>query len=527
MREGLLDRQRRRRTAGTAARSWWGTEAQFAVALACAFFCATALGIMHHEMWRDEWQAWLIARESGSLQQLVANLSDEGHPIGWYLVLFLLSRFTRDPAAMQVVHLLVATASVFLLGRFAPISRPHRALLAFSYFLAFEYAIIARAYALGVLALFAFCSVYPLRRRYPLVPFLPLILLATTSIYGFLVSVAASGMLLLEALIEPGRDGAVRGRPAMQAGMVTWLIGMALTVALLRPEVGFLEYAAGRGQGLSAVSMARTVGSIARAYLPLPDPAATAIWNTHILSDASKGLALRVLLAAGLVGGAVLMFLRKPYVLLLYLGGTASMLLFRHLVFVGRIRHDGYLFILFVACLWLAGVHGREWRLPSRLGRWAGPDTRLASAFLLAVLLVQSVSAAIFYVADLRKPFTAAPQVVEYIRQHGLEDTPIAANADAREIPIGGHLDRPILHVAMDTAVTFIRWRRLPPRERRVSSMQLFRPVLLRTDSVLLILRRPFEAWDHDIDVTELGRFPPGIEGSEGFVLYMIRRPAP
>jgi hypothetical protein len=528
IRGGLLDR-RRQQAVGTGVREWRVTDAQFAVVLAFAFFCVTALGIMHHEMWRDEWQAWLIARESGSLLELVANLSDEGHPIGWYLVLFLLSRFTRDPVAMQAVHLVIATASVFLLARFSPLSRLHKVLLAFSYLLAFEYAIIARAYALGVLALFAFCTVYPLRGRYPLLPFLPLILLAMTSIYGFLLSVVASGMLLLEAMIEPRPDGRARGRlTAMQIGLIAWLVGMVLTVVLLRPEVGFLEYAAGRSQGLSARRMVRTLVTVALAYLPLPDLGAPSIWNTHILSATTRpGLVMVALLASGLIGGAVLIFLRKPYVLLLYLGGTVSLLLFRYLIFAGRIRHWGHLFILFIACLWLARLPGREWSLPPRLSRWAGPDTRFASAFVLSVLLAQSASAAIFYVADLRNPFTAAPQVVEHIRQHGLENAVIAANADARQIPISGLLDRPILHVAMDTAVTFFRWSRMPRRERRMSSMQLFRPLLMREDSLLLILLQPFEDWDSDVSVIELGRFPAGMEGTEGYVLYLIRRRPP
>jgi hypothetical protein len=526
--EGLLDLGRSERVVASAGRGWRTTDAHFAVVLAITFFCVTAVGIAHHEMWRDEWQAWLIARESGSLLQLHSNLGDEGHPIGWYLILFLLSRFTRDPLAMQAVHLVIATASVFLLARFAPLSQLHRGLLAFSYFLAFEYAIVARSYALGVLALFAFCSVYPLRRRYQLLPFLPLILLATASIHGFLVSVAASGMLLLEALIEP-KAGASSGRrvAAMRIGLLAWLGAIVLTLVLLRPEVGFLEYAVGRAKSLSLGHLASTLGTVARAYVPLPDPGAPGIWNTHVIAaDTRAGLAALALLACALLGAGVLLFLRRPYVLFLYLGGTAGMLLFRHLIFAGTLRHHGHLFILFIACLWLTGLPGHEWRLPPWLRRWTGLHTRFASAFVLAVLLTQSASAAIFYVADLRGPFTAAPQVVDFIRAHGMQDALIAANAGALQTAISGHLDRPIHHVAMDTAITFIRWRRVPPRGRSISSMQLFRPLFTRADSVLLILQDPFDDWDPDLDVTELGRFPRGIERSERFVLYQVRRTA-
>jgi hypothetical protein len=65
------------------------------------FFVVVALGMAHHEPWRDELQAWMIARDSGSLPELFQNIRYEGHPAGWHLLLFVLSRVTRNPAAMQ------------------------------------------------------------------------------------------------------------------------------------------------------------------------------------------------------------------------------------------------------------------------------------------------------------------------------------------------------------------------------------------------------------------------------------------
>src|SRR4051812_45032534 len=52
---------------------------------------AALLAVMKfkHEMYLDEGQAWLIARNSSGLFDLVGHLHYEGHPALWYLMLFL------------------------------------------------------------------------------------------------------------------------------------------------------------------------------------------------------------------------------------------------------------------------------------------------------------------------------------------------------------------------------------------------------------------------------------------------------
>ena len=44
------------------------------------FFLLGAYLLSNHEMWGDEMQAWLLARDSTSVPNLFANLKYEGHP---------------------------------------------------------------------------------------------------------------------------------------------------------------------------------------------------------------------------------------------------------------------------------------------------------------------------------------------------------------------------------------------------------------------------------------------------------------
>ena len=52
------------------------------------FFILSFWLLGKHEMWRDELQAWLLARDSSNLISLSQNLKAEGHPGLCHYILF-------------------------------------------------------------------------------------------------------------------------------------------------------------------------------------------------------------------------------------------------------------------------------------------------------------------------------------------------------------------------------------------------------------------------------------------------------
>ncbi len=492
-----------------------------AAILASVFFCVTAVGMWHHEMWRDEWQGWMLARDSASLAELLSQLRVEGHLPGWYLGLFGLGRFVRDPAVMQVGTLLIATGAIYLLGRFAPFSWALKVLMAFGYFLAYEYAVFSRPYVLGVLALFTFCALFPIRRGRPLAVAAALVLLASTSLYGVIIAGAACGMLLLEASATPVRVTPPRlVTLGARIGLVGWGIGCvgAVVLAVTYPPDS-LSIALGTGDlpRTSLWAIATTVSTVTQAYLPIPDVSAPHMWDTHIIpGDSRVGLGSMVGLALALlvIGGAIL--LRTPFVLFFFLVASGGLLLFSHLVFGGFLRHHGHLFLVLIAGMWLARLQPERWRAPP----WM---TRLAGRAVTGLLLVHVASAAILYVAEIRTPFSAAPAAAEFIREQGLADFPVAASPAPPASSIAGVLDRPIHYLALGSPGTFIRWDQYSRGFDRVVSVRLIRPfVEQHASDVLIILGAPFDGWDEDLEVEELARFEAGLEQRERFVLYRV-----
>jgi hypothetical protein len=489
------------------------------------FFCVAALGIAHHELWRDEWQPWLLARDSTSVLEMLRQVRLEGHLPAWNVILFVLSRFTRDPLAMQAVHIAFATASIYLLSRFAPLPWLQKVLLAFGYFLAYEYAVIARPYALGVLALFAFCSLFPVRHRHPVAIFLSLVLLAITSIYGVILSMAAGGTLLVERLAGSGRGRVpwLRGRRVWLGG-AAWLLGLVVATLALRPPEGFSDAIA--VDNLSLWSVAVSVSTLNLAYLPLPAMTPELAWGTHFLPRAHtrEALALSLALAASIAGAAVVIFLRKPAALFLYVAGTGCMLAFHQLVHAGHMRHHGHLFLVFIASLWISALPLHEWRLPAWLDRWSGSARRMRAAFITSILLVHVAAAGMLYRADVRTHFSAAPAVAAFIQGAGLEHLPIAASPTPAGSSVAGNLDRPIHYLAFGGPGTFVPYGRYSPRPDRNLSAGVIRPFVERADGdVLLLLRKPFDEWGPALEAEELARFPPGLERSEEYVIYRVR----
>ena len=81
------------------------SEATFAWLLTGVFFAVASFTLLNHEMWRDELQAWLLARDSNGPFELFQNLKYERHPGLWHLLLMPLSRMFRSPEVMQWLHL--------------------------------------------------------------------------------------------------------------------------------------------------------------------------------------------------------------------------------------------------------------------------------------------------------------------------------------------------------------------------------------------------------------------------------------
>jgi hypothetical protein len=197
-------------------------------------YCAMLAAIVPwHEPWRDEAQAWLLARDLSIPQLLLHNLRYEGHPALWYLILWVPAHLHVGYVALGWIAAAIAAAGIYVLLRLAPFPFYLRAVLPFTFFLAYQFAVVARSYVLFPLLCFLIAHVYRRPRPRPVLMAVLLGLLANVSVHGTLV---ACGMALAYGwrLWRVRRAGAGEGRPVMWAAAI-FAASVALVVATIYP----------------------------------------------------------------------------------------------------------------------------------------------------------------------------------------------------------------------------------------------------------------------------------------------------
>jgi hypothetical protein len=413
-------------------------ETALALVLTILFLAAAGFVAWHHEIWRDEAEPWLVAKASRSLDDLALRIRFEGHPALWYWGLFLLTRFTRAPQAMQIVHLLIAAAAVFLFARSAPFPRTVRVLFAFSYFPFYEYGVISRDYALGMLLLFAFCAVFPRRNRSLLGPAAVLVLLAQTHLLMFILASILAFLLAAERFWKRRE-----ARPRfLAAGAVFVLLGLALAAYQIVP-VGESTFSTKLDFSYMPAKAGTVIRAMSKTFVAVPEPRLN-FWGNSILNLLSGPVGV----IGRLVGPlffffALLALLDRPLALSFYVLSTLALLSFYYLVHLGLIRHHGILFLAFLAAFWLAGVSAPGPRRPGRLRAVAAGARRFAPAVLGIILSVQIAATAMAASYDIRYPFSQAKRAADFIKLQGLRDWVLIGDTHLALAGVSAYLDRP------------------------------------------------------------------------------------
>lgn len=132
-------------------------------AVLCLYAVVLAVCIPRHESWFDETQAWLIARSSSLPDLLLRRLHYEGAPALWHLILWVANRLGASFAVMQAIAGVLAAAGVFVWLRYSPLPRLLTWLMPFTFFIQFQYAVVARTYVMA--PLFAYLLMRQFQRR--------------------------------------------------------------------------------------------------------------------------------------------------------------------------------------------------------------------------------------------------------------------------------------------------------------------------------------------------------------------------
>ncbi|MBL9209804.1 MAG: hypothetical protein JNL92_05010 [Opitutaceae bacterium] len=493
--------------------------------LAAAFLAVGAFVMSHHELWRDEVQSWLLARDSTSPWDLLVRQKYEGHPALWQLLLMPLTRLFGTPVAMQCVHLLIATATVYVFARWSPFSRLQKVLFSFGYFPCYEYAIVSRSYGLSVLFLLVFCCLYTYRHRpggwFAIATVL--VLLCHTHALSLIVVLVVVGALVLDHLMAGREAGQLRCPTGpFLSGCALIIVGVVTAVIQIRPPAD-TGIAVEWRFDFHYYAVRSTMKALVGAYFPVPSLEQN-FWNNPLCFD-PRLFPLGYLCSVGVVGFLIFILaqLRRHLPALLVFGaGTAGLLAFYYTKYPGAARHHGFLFVCLVMALWM--YRRSQYTLPAaaRSGRGLallnGSLTTLFGIHVLAALLAAGL--------EIRHPFSAARAVTEYLHRQGHDDSLLVGHVDNTVSALLGYsAQRQIYYPQSQRWGSYIIWNqtRLAP----ITDQELIdaaRALPRRPGQpVLLVLNRSF---DEDLirgnRLRLLGAFTGAVVGDENYHLYQV-----
>jgi hypothetical protein len=255
-----------------------------------------AVTLHFHEPWADEAQAWLIGRDNTVWQIIRYRQHYEGAPPLWALMLrgFHLLRGTY--AGMGWLGAAIAVLGIYIWLRWSPFPLLLRVLVPFTFFLQYQFAVIARGYILFPLLIFSLCALYTRKQR--VVWFAAAAgLLANISLQGFAVAFAIGVLYLFDMWSSSREDSGsekafahtveapLRKRRVAALVLFVLMTSTAVYCAIPAPDLSF-----GIGDQVSTGTVHQIllyiVGETPRnAPKPLPDPAIVVPTIKHDLPD--------------------------------------------------------------------------------------------------------------------------------------------------------------------------------------------------------------------------------------------------
>ncbi len=122
--------------------------------------------IFYHEFWRDEFQAWNIARDL-SFIDIIKQMQWEGHPCLWHIILMPFAKLGFPPITMGFVSFgfMLATAAIILFK--SPFHLPVKIAIVFSSPFLYFFSVNSRVYAIIPFLLSLLCLTYSKRLERP------------------------------------------------------------------------------------------------------------------------------------------------------------------------------------------------------------------------------------------------------------------------------------------------------------------------------------------------------------------------
>jgi hypothetical protein len=378
----------------------------FAVFIILLYSAISIVLLLHHEPWEDEAHTWLVARDLNIIS-IFKQMAYDGTPALWYMLLVPFAKAGFPYISEAILHLTIAISAVTVFVLYAPFSKVTKVLFIFSYYMAYEYSIIARSYCLSILLLFLIATLYGKRFIHPLWYAFLIFLLFNTNSHSVFIALSLTILFTWEFY----RDNTPV--PFGKLSTLIMLMGGVLSFLQLLPHSDSIDYSRMFGSIYVAPFIA-----IANAFYP---------WHLSFITHSQPRLIITSL-ATAVFFVIILSLHKKPAVLFVMLLSFSG--LFYIFVFVyfypGAIRHHGLIFIIFLFALWISKYyHYSHKKLPH-----IAPDRNLPkiSIVIINICLALSLPYSLkMHYLEYKYLFSGSKEMAEFIKRNNLDTYTIVA----------------------------------------------------------------------------------------------------
>lgn len=360
-----------------------------------------AINIFNHEPWFDEAQAWLLARDANLFDLFSKYLRYEGSPGLWHLLLMLPAKLGFPYFSLNITAGIIACAGVYLFIFYSPFPPVIKLLFPFSFFVFYQYAVVARSYTVIPLLLFLIAIFYERRFVNPFAYITFICLLANTSLHGFIISLSLVFFYFIDMMRGWSRfENLLKFKSLI---CLTVFFEMSLLLVLqLRPAPDLISFAA-FNKDLSDF-FHKTI------YM-LSDSMITTI--TIKSSGAVLDQILHILFACTLVLSLLLFIIKKK--LLYFLIPTAGLGILFTVIYSNQ-WHQGSLFLTWIFVLWIS------YQSPETNFKFHKGLMTAMSILISTVLLFQAGWSLNSMKYDLAHNYSASRDAAKYIKENNLQD---------------------------------------------------------------------------------------------------------
>jgi hypothetical protein len=418
-------------------------------ALWALFVLLSAVGAFKHELWQDELQAWIIAGESKNFLDLLFNLRFEGHPALWHFLLFVAQFISKMPETMQVVHFLIIISVGWIMVFNSPFTFLQKAAILGGYFFLFEYNIVTRNYAIGLLCLMLILVWFKDYKENRLKLGILFFLMTNSNLYAALLA----GVLLLALIIYSlqNADNKISLSNPMVLILLIAIIGFIFSAWQIMPNEhnrNYLRYP----DGLDFERIKFSFVNFTKVLIPLPNINQITWWNTNsLISNPMQISNGEFIFSFILFLVPIGWFYKNRISLLVYVCSSLLITTFTYITWVPYIRYIGHIYLAIISAWWL-NISLDSKKLNADI------FFNFKKYGLTLMLIVQLIAGFMAYWGDFKSKFSRVKDTASFILTNKLDADVMFGYTDYTTTGLCAYLNKPLFFVQRDTLGKFVYW---------------------------------------------------------------------